>query len=158
MEIGLTENESFTWRNFVRMQTRLKAALAQALQEESGLSYPDYQVLFLLSEATGHALRGRDLRVELQWEKSRLAHQLRRMEGRGLLIRESCAEDPRAPIVKITAAGLASVQAAAPAHVARIHDLVFKPLTDGQAADLDAIAQAILHGLRDRPSHRSATS
>ena len=45
------------------------------------------------------------LRCGLEWEKSRLSHQLQRMEVRGLVTREDCAEDNRGSVIRVTNAG-----------------------------------------------------
>ena len=50
-------------------------------------------------------MRPRDLGIGLRSEKSRLSHQLRRMESRGLVDRAVCDEDARGALVAATAAG-----------------------------------------------------
>ncbi|WP_218105301.1 MarR family winged helix-turn-helix transcriptional regulator [Micromonospora rhizosphaerae] len=96
---------------------------------DSGISESDFEMLAALAGAPDHAMRARTLRAELQWEKSRLAHQIRRMEQRGLVVREACLEDGRAPTVRLTDAGLAGIRSAAPAHAARLRELFFDALT-----------------------------
>lgn len=148
----LSEDEQATWRSYHRMRTQLAVALAQSLQEDSGISEPDYEVLAVLSEAPEGTLRARDLRHELQWEKSRLAHHIRRMEQRGLVAREVCTDDLRAPLVRITDAGFACIRAAAPAHVARVRELFFDALTTEQVDALGGISTAVLDRLAARPT------
>src|SRR5690606_42004443 len=70
----------------------------------------------------------RSLDLALQWEKSRLSHQLARMEKRGLIERTECAEDGRGQIVGVTDAGRRAIQAAAPAHVAAVRRLFLDAL------------------------------
>ena len=52
-------------------------------------------MLHPLSEAPGGLLRARELGTEIGWDRSRLSHHLTRMEKRGLVAREECAEDGR---------------------------------------------------------------
>jgi len=135
----LDEREQQVWRTFRRMRDQLALALNQSLQQDSGISEPDFEVLAALEEAPEHALRARTLRQELQWEKSRLAHQIRRMEQRGLVARDECPEDGRAATVRLTDAGLAAIRAATAAHAARVRELFLDALTPAQ---LDALHEA----------------
>ena len=140
----LDETEHRTWRSFLRMHSQLLAALAQSLRADSDMSLPDYEVLAVLSESPRGALRARELRSALQWDKSRLAHHVRRMEQRGLVERTECTEDARASVVHITAGGTAAIEAAAPAHAERVRALLFEALTPEQTAALGEAADAAL--------------
>ncbi|BBZ26867.1 hypothetical protein MMAD_11620 [Mycolicibacterium madagascariense] len=91
------------------------------LQQEFGLSGPDFEVLVNLSEAPGERLRAFELGRATQWEKSRMSHHLSRMEKRGLVRRE--ASDARYPDVVLTDAGRDAIAAAAPANAARVREL-----------------------------------
>jgi DNA-binding MarR family transcriptional regulator len=143
----LNEEEHRTWRSLLRMHAQLTAALAQALKIDSDMSISDYEVLAILSEAQEGAVRARELRCELQWEKSRLAHHIRRMEQRGYVRRDVCTDDRRAPLVCITETGLATIRAAAPAHVARVRELFFAALTPAQKRAIRQATEAVLENL-----------
>ncbi|MET0843577.1 MAG: MarR family winged helix-turn-helix transcriptional regulator [Mycetocola sp.] len=147
MSEWLSEDEQHTWRSVLRMHTQLTAALAQALKTDSDMSISDYEVLAILSEAPDGVLRARELRCELQWEKSRLAHHIRRMEQRGYVRRDACADDARAPLIGLTDTGLAAIRAAAPAHVARVRELFFSALTPTQTRHMREAADAVLQDL-----------
>ncbi|MFE9691843.1 MarR family winged helix-turn-helix transcriptional regulator [Micromonospora sp. NPDC005806] len=144
----LDEHEQEVWRTFHRLRNQLALALGQSLQQDSGISESDFEVLAALAGAPDHAMRARTLRAELQWEKSRLAHQMRRMEQRGLVVREECLEDGRAPTVRLTDAGLASIRSAAPTHAARLRELFFDALTPAQVDALHEAGRAVLARLR----------
>jgi DNA-binding MarR family transcriptional regulator len=153
----LNEDEHRTWRNVLRMHTRLTTALAQALKTDSDMSISDYEVLAILSEARDGVLRARELRCELQWEKSRLAHHLRRMEQRGYVRRDACVDDARAPLVCVTDTGLATIRAAAPAHVARVRELFFAALTPAQAHAMREATDAVLTNLAQHEVNETTT-
>jgi DNA-binding MarR family transcriptional regulator len=142
--IWLDEDEQRTWRSVIRMHSQLTAALAQGLKADSDMSISDYEVLAILSEAPDGTLRARDLRCELQWEKSRLAHHIRRMEQRGYVRRDACTDDLRAPIICVTKLGLSTIRAAAPAHVAHVRQLFFDALTPTQLQAMREAADAVL--------------
>ena len=55
-----------------------------------------------MSEAPDDRLRARDLGKAGMWDRSRLSHQLRRMEQRGLICRFGCPEDARGTMVGLT--------------------------------------------------------
>jgi DNA-binding MarR family transcriptional regulator len=88
-------------------------------------------------------MRSRDLAKALRWDRSRISHQLGRMEARGTIRRESCAEDGRSFNVVLTDAGLAAIEAAAPAHVAAVRHCFTDVLTPEQLDTLGDIAEAI---------------
>lgn len=143
----LTEAEQATWRGVLRMHANLMTAMAQGLKTDSDMSLADFEVLAVLSEAPDAELRARDLRFDLQWEKSRLAHQVRRMEERGLVRRDACVEDGRAPLVCLTEAGRNAIDAAAPRHVARVRELFFDVLSPEQVQVLGEAAAAVLENV-----------
>lgn len=151
----LSEDEQHTWRSVLRMHAQLTAALAQALKTDSDMSISDYEVLAILSEAPDGVLRARELRCELRWEKSRLAHHIRRMEQRGYVRRDSCTDDARAPLINLTEVGSAAIRAAAPAHVARVRELFFSALTPAQARAMGDAADTVLDHLLRHASDRA---
>jgi DNA-binding MarR family transcriptional regulator len=67
-----------------------------------------------------------------------------RLEDRGVVERFPCPEDRRATDARLTEAGWAKVQAAAPGHVATVRSLVIDALTDDQVDQLIDIGDAVL--------------
>ena len=140
----LTEEEHRAWRGLLQMTSQLDAHLSRQLQDESGLSRADYDVLVPLSEAPGRRLRMFELGAELCWQQSRLSHHLSRMQKRGLVTREGCDSDRRGAYVVLTPAGCASIEKAAPSHVEAVRTLVFDGLSPGQVKALGAVAAHVL--------------
>src|ERR1700760_2575020 len=91
----LSDDEQRTWQTYLRMSSLLPAALNRELQQDSGLTLPEYEVLVQLSEAPQHRLRPFQICEALSWEQSRLSHQLTRLERRGLVTRQECGADGR---------------------------------------------------------------
>ncbi|GIG56342.1 MarR family transcriptional regulator [Longispora fulva] len=145
----LTPEELRSWRSYTTLTELLEVELGRDLGP-SGLSYPDYLVLVMLSEAERHRLRMQDLGAALSWSKSRLSHQLRRMEGRDLVTREDCPSDARGTYAVLAPAGLAAIRAAAPLHVASVRRLVVDVLTPDELASLGALSAKLLDRLRPR--------
>ncbi|MHB8293402.1 MAG: MarR family winged helix-turn-helix transcriptional regulator [Acidimicrobiales bacterium] len=126
----LSESEARTWRGFWEMTRGLTTVMERQLAE-SGLSLADYELLVPLSEAAGSVLRARDLGCAARWDRSRLSHQLGRMERRGLIRRFGCPTDARGTMVELSPAGRRAIEAAAPGHVATVRryfvDLLSRP-------------------------------
>jgi DNA-binding MarR family transcriptional regulator len=147
--VWLTEPEQRAWRGLLAMQARMEARLRRSLQEHAGLSDADYGVLVNLSEAPRGRLRPFELGRALEWEKSRLSHQLRRMEARGLLERSACDSDGRGSVVVLTRKGRAAIEAAAPRHAADVRRWFVDPLTPRQLDALTEITDAVLARLEE---------
>ena len=147
----LTEREQRAWRGLLQMSAQIDVAVNRQLQHCSGLSNVDYGVLVPLSEAPDGRLRPFEIARELGWEQSRLSHHLSRMQKRGLVERSECASDRRGAFVSITDAGLAAIEAAAPAHVATVRDLVFDGLDAAQVDALAEISDTVLARLAAHP-------
>ncbi|MEY2424216.1 MAG: hypothetical protein QOI95_4283 [Acidimicrobiaceae bacterium] len=133
------------------MQHRLVGRVARDLQQATGLSGADYEVLVNLSEAPAGRLRAFQLGAATGWEKSRLSHHISRMEDRGLVKRESCPTDSRGAFVVMSAAGRKAIEAAAPLHVEHVRRWFIDSLTSEQLDALADMAEAVMAKLDDDP-------
>lgn len=148
----LDEREQRAWRAFTDMHRLLSGALERRMLLGSGLSAADYQVLVPLSECPEGRLRARDLARGAGWEKSRLSHQMRRMEQRGLVEREDCETDARGAYVRLTPEGRRAIESAAPGHVEDVRRLLFDELSPAEVDMLAAVADRVLGRLaQDAP-------
>lgn len=140
----LSEKQQQVWRRWLAASGLLPAALHRALQADADLSLPDFDVLVQLTESGADKVRITDLARALSWEKSRASHHLTRMERRGLISREECADDGRGSFVALTPEGLAAIERAAPGHAQTVRDLVFNDLTDEEVAALESALGKVL--------------
>lgn len=131
------------WRRYIETAESLRARLAKRLFDESALSIGDYQVLSALVEAPGRTLRSSELATAIDWERSRLSHQLGRMQKRDLIDRSACPNDPHGVEVSITATGAAMFGTCSTAHRDAIRDLFVDALSADQLAHLDALSTAL---------------
>jgi DNA-binding MarR family transcriptional regulator len=145
----LDEREAHLWRSWLRLIQELPSALEDQLSQESGLSRADYAVLVPLSEAPDGMLRARELGREILWDRSRLSHHLGRMEKRGLVVREECTADARGAMVRMTEAGRAAIERAAPGHVAATRRQFFDLLSDKEVDVLTKVFDRVLANLSD---------
>jgi len=142
----LDDDEREAWRNLQLMHLQLTGLLGRELAGD-GLSYPDYLVLAGLSDTPEGRARPSELGIALGWEKSRLSHQVRRMEQRGLVERVACPTDQRGSFVAFTEAGRRAIEQAAPGHVAVVRRHFIDLLTRQQLATLDEVARIVLEHL-----------
>lgn len=140
----LTAAQEQAWRRYRRMRTLLDLQIARDLRADSGLSEADYDVLSTLSESADDSWRARELAARLLWSTSRLAHQVGRMEQRGLVKRVGAEDDARGAVVRLTRRGRQVLQAAAAPHVASVRSHLFELLTAEEVAALDQIAQKVV--------------
>jgi DNA-binding MarR family transcriptional regulator len=145
----LDDTEARAWRGYLRMRTLLHAQIVRDLAREAGLSGPDYDVLSNVSEAEGRRARLGDLAARMAWSRSRLSHHITRMEQRGLVTRQDCADDGRGAFVVLTDAGLRAIQAAAPGHVASVRRHFIDLLSREQLDALAEISRTVVRRLSD---------
>lgn len=132
----LSEPEQDAWYAWRRMFPLVNAAIARDLTQDSGLSEADYDVLSVLGSTDGHRMRLCALAALMQWSRSRLSHQLTRMEQRGIVRREEVAADGRGAEVVLTDLGVDLVTEAAPLHVESVRRHLIDALTPQQLAVL----------------------
>lgn len=134
----LTPAEMRAWLAYRRMRALLDLQITRDLAADSGLSDADYDVLSTVSTPPEHRMRLGELAARIRWSVSRLSHHVSRMEQRGLVVREDCADDGRGATVVLTDAGWAAIQSAAVHHVASVREH-FVDLLD--PAEIDAFAE-----------------
>jgi DNA-binding MarR family transcriptional regulator len=148
----LDDEEQRAWRAFLRLHGQLTGRLNRQLQSDSGLSLADYEVLVQLTDVPNGRLRPFELQRGLQWEQSRLAHHLTRMQRRGLIDREECSEDGRGAFIVLTETGRHAITAAARGHVDTVRRLMFDHLTDEEVGTLGAVLERVLVRLGQQPA------
>lgn len=107
------------------------------------MSLTDYSVLQALSETEQHAMRSSELAAHIGWERSRLSHHLGRMEKRGLVRRDKCADDNRGALVTLTAEGLDLFRSGSAGHLGDVRELFFDAFTPGQLGALGVAMGAL---------------
>lgn len=118
-----------------------------------GLSSNDYEILVELSEAPRGQLRMTELADRTAQSRSRLSHQVSRMETRGLVRREDCAGDKRGTFAVLTPHGVSLIERVAPSHVASVRRHFIDHLSAEELAALAASFTPVLNRLgriRDR--------
>jgi DNA-binding MarR family transcriptional regulator len=113
----LTEAEAVAWRSYIVATLRLRQRLHRELADQHEVSLADYEVLVCMSLQPDNRMRMNELATMLGSTKSRLSHQVGRMELDGVLRRVRDPEDKRGVVAELTEAGVAVLEKAAPTHV-----------------------------------------
>lgn len=139
----LTTKELRIWREYLETGEALRARLASRMQSESSLSPGDYQVLLALSEASGRTLRSSDLASTIGWERSRLSHHLGRMERRGLIRREECADDSRGAEVVLADDGAVAFRRGSVPHLRAVRELFVEAFAPEELEQLESLTATL---------------
>ena len=139
-----SQEEKDLWRAFTIMRRQLDLTLERRLQADAGISTADYEILYSLYSDGSKRLRAGQIGDIIGWEKSRVSHQISRMEARGLVKREECGDDARGVWVVLTADGSRAVLGATRDRRDAIRQYFFDVLSDEQKATLLSASRAVL--------------
>ena len=138
-----TADVSAAWQAYQRMRLQLNGRINRELSRSTGLSEADFDILFLLEQSQEGTMRSIALRCGLEWEKSRLSHQLRRMEQRGLITKNAGA------VIELTDRGREQIAAARACHEAAVRRYFGDVLTPEQLAMLTDISDRVVSRLTE---------
>ncbi|MFI6846372.1 MarR family transcriptional regulator [Kitasatospora sp. NBC_00085] len=150
-DLWLTSAELASWMSVVRLITRLPWAIDAQLRRDAELSMVEYMTLAMLSEAPERTLRMSTLAEHTSTSLSRLSHMVKRLESRGYVRREPDPSDGRFTNAVLMPAGMRTLEAAAPAHVAHVRRLVVDNLSGERLRRLGQDAERILQRI-DSPA------
>lgn len=135
----LTDEEQRAWRSFFDNSRRLGDMLHRSLQFNSDMTIAEYRILVLLSESEDGSLRMSSLADGVISSRSRLTHQIRRMEKAGLVERSGVAGDGRGVSAILTDKGRGALVAAAPGHVSDVREYLIDLLDPDEVRALGRI-------------------
>jgi DNA-binding MarR family transcriptional regulator len=146
--LWLDESEMRFWRAFIITATLLEARLNRDLLDRHGLAHGDYVILVVLSEQPDRSMRMSALAGVTATSKSRLSHQITRMERSGLVRREVVEDDARGVLAVLTPRGLARLEEAAPTHVAGVRTYMVDLLNPEEREQATVFLERALKVLR----------
>ncbi|CAN5308725.1 MarR family transcriptional regulator [soil metagenome] len=149
----LDAEEMRAWRGYLGLVRLLDHRLNRDLQEQSGLTLSDYEILVRLAEEPARRMRMSELAERAMISKSRLSHQITRLADRGLTRRERCPSDRRGSFAVLTDAGYAALEAAAPGHAGSVRAHLIDVLNPEQVCALAELSEAVVTRL-DRTGRR----
>jgi DNA-binding MarR family transcriptional regulator len=113
----LSDTEMRAWRSYIVATLRLRQLLHRELSDRHDVSLADYEVLVCVSSNTDNRMRMTELAEMLGSTKSRLSHQIGRMETAGMIRRVTDSDDKRGVVAELTGEGKTLLEHAAPTHV-----------------------------------------
>ncbi|MDO5619037.1 MarR family winged helix-turn-helix transcriptional regulator [Kocuria sp.] len=140
----LSPEEREAWLGLISVMFKTPGTIERQLVEDSSLSFAEYLVLAILSEAPERKRRMSDLATATYTAQSRLSRIVTRLEDRGLVERYGDGGDKRVVVAVLTDAGVRCVEQAAPAHVAHVRKVIFDKLTPEQVGHLATICRTLL--------------
>ncbi len=143
----LDAEEQKAWRAWLYSSLLLQDRLDRDLTHETGISHAYYEILVALSETPGRMMRMSELADRCLSSRSRLSHAVSRLEERGWVRRQVCAEDGRGQLAVLTDEGFAALEAAAPVHVTGVRTHLFDQLSPQQVENLRDIGETLLRHL-----------
>jgi DNA-binding MarR family transcriptional regulator len=144
----LDADQQQTWRAFLEASRLVLEQLDRELQRDAGMPHAYYEILVRLSEQPDRSLRMSELADSSQSSRSRLSHAVARLEERGWVSRQGCAEDRRGAVAVLTDAGYRALADAAPGHVEGVRTHLLDRLSPAQVAQLRRISEAVREPLR----------
>ncbi|HQR79835.1 MAG TPA: MarR family transcriptional regulator [Actinomycetota bacterium] len=145
----LSDVEQGYWRSWITANRLLSDHLGRDLQAKCGLTMADYEIMVRLSELPEHRMRMSDLAQVVVSSRSRLSHQIDRMQAAGYIERQECADDRRGYFAVLTDAGYDKLVDSAPHHVDNVRRLLVDVLTPEEFAELGRISQKMVDALED---------
>jgi DNA-binding MarR family transcriptional regulator len=109
---SLSPGELRIWHAFLSMGEDVLERVGRDISRATGLSGAEFGVLSRLAAFGKDGMRQQELATVMGWEKSRLSHQLSRMQKRKLVERR--AGDGRATLIVLTRTGRERLGAALP--------------------------------------------
>ena len=143
----LDAEEQKAWRAWLYSTQLLQDRLDRELTHQTGISHAYYEILVALSETPGRMMRMSELADRCLSSRSRLSHAVSRLEERGWIRRQLCAEDGRGQLAVLTDEGFAALEAAAPIHVESVRTHLFDQLSPVQVAAMRDFGETLLRHL-----------
>ena len=125
----LSADEQNTWRAYLDATRLLLQALDRQLTRDAGISFTDFELLVVLSEAPQRQLRMRELADAVTTTRSGVTRAISRLVDTGWVRRVECEDDKRGTLAELTDAGAEKLAAASPGHVAEVRRNMFDLLS-----------------------------
>jgi DNA-binding MarR family transcriptional regulator len=138
---ALTPKELRVWHAFKMMGEDVMSRVGQDIAAATGLSGPEFGVLSRLVDLGKGELRQQSLAGQMGWDKSRLSHQLTRMQARKLVERRDAGN--RAVMVVLTEEGRTKLAAARPVHAESVRRNLLSRLSAEQTETVVRISNIL---------------
>jgi DNA-binding MarR family transcriptional regulator len=154
----MSDEKRRAWELFHVANERVRREVGRDLWADAQLSDAEFTVLahLAMGERGGEPVRPSECARAIGWDSSRLAHQLRRLEGRGLIERAPGEGDGRSSVIAFTDEGRAAYRSALGPHLRSATAWFGDALSDDQAAALVDALDAVMAHIERRASETGA--
>mgnify|MGYP005994562561 FL=1 len=121
----LSQEEQLAWRAYLDATRLLLRDLDNQLTRDSGISFTDFELLVVLSEAPDRRRRMSELADAVTTTRSGVTRAISRLVDCGWVRRVKCDDDKRGMSAELTEAGLNTLAAASPGHVEAVRKNMF---------------------------------
>ncbi len=147
MTAWLTEKQQADWRAFLSVLALLPEQFSRDLHVSADLTFADYEIFVRLSERENRSIRMSELAELTLASRSRLTHQIDRLESQGFVERRPCDDDKRGSWAILTEKGWAKLVATAPSHVDSVRAHLVDVLSPEEFETLGNLSRKILASL-----------
>ena len=137
----LSPQELRVWHAFMLMGEDVLGRVGRDIAQATGLSGPEFGVLSRLAAIGKGEMRQQALASVMSWDKSRLSHQLTRMEERALIERRRT--DGKTVLVALTKLGREKLDSARPIHAVSVRRNLLSRLTQEQIATIVRVSNLL---------------
>lgn len=137
----LSPRELRIWHAFLFMGEDVLSRIGRDIAQRTGLSGAEFGVLSRLASIGKGEMRQQRLADVMGWDKSRLSHQLTRMQARALIDRRM--SDINAVLVVLTRLGREKLDAARPVHAESVRRNLLLRLTPEQIETMVRISNLL---------------
>jgi DNA-binding MarR family transcriptional regulator len=138
---SLSQLELRIWHAFVSMGEDVLERVGRDITQATGLSGPEFAVLSRLAAYGRGEMHQHELARVMGWEKSRLSHQLSRMQRRKLVKRQPA--DGRATLIVLTRTGHESLESALPIRAESVRRNLLSRLSSEQIETIIRISNLL---------------
>ncbi len=127
---GVSAPEQEALAALIACSRLLANQMGRETRANAGITISDYEIVARLAMSDGKRMRMSELAESTQSSRSRLSHQIDRMEAAGLVRREDCDEDRRGSFAVLTPAGHALWEKATPGTIEGIREHFFDRISE----------------------------
>lgn len=130
----LSADEQRAWRAYLDATRLLMQTLDRQLSRDADISFTDFELLVVLSEAPDRRLRMRELADAVTTTRSGVTRAISRLVEAGWARRVECEGDKRGMMAELTDAGADKLAASSPGHVTAVREHMFDLLSPRDVA------------------------
>lgn len=149
-----TSAASTAWRALIIAFTRMRAVLADEMDAAVAMPLERYEILLMLSQADGAAMRPSQIADGQRISRSGATRLIDRLERDGLVERRSCDTDRRGSLVALTTQGEEAFRTAGRVHLRGIDRHVGSHLTGAELAELHRLLTKLADGVPSQDPNR----